>query len=82
MFSLLLDLDDSMGSLPRSSSDFYVGLLNRLHARAGPLLTEAVEGESRVKCRVLAKAAREFMRGPLSHLNEDAGNITTVCMAT
>ncbi len=52
MFSRLLAVDDSMGPLPRTAVDFYIAVLNRMHARAGPLVSEAVEGYSHVKCRV------------------------------
>uniref|UniRef100_A0A7R9YWS5 Flagellar associated protein n=1 Tax=Chlamydomonas euryale TaxID=1486919 RepID=A0A7R9YWS5_9CHLO len=76
MFARLLDLDDSIGGLPRTAADFYVAMLNRVHSRAGPLMSEAAEGVSLAKCRLLAKSAREFMRGSLTHLCEDAGNIT------
>ncbi|KAG1659335.1 hypothetical protein FOA52_008389 [Chlamydomonas sp. UWO 241] len=76
VFARLLGLDATTGPLPHSSADFYCALLNRVHARGGPLVGEAVEGFSFVKCRVIAKAAREFMRGPLAPLNDEAGNIT------
>lgn len=49
MFSRLLGLDDP---LPPVASEFYCALLNRLHARAGPIVGEAAEGVSQVKCKV------------------------------
>lgn len=77
MFARLVGMDDlGLGPLPRSSLDFYVALLNRLHARAGPLIGEAAEGSSYVKCRVVAKAMRDMIRGSFGSLCDEAGNIT------
>ena len=52
MFARLLGLDDSLGPLPPSSVEFYIALLNRMHAKAGPLIGEVLEGTSHVKSRV------------------------------
>ena len=52
MFARLIGFDDSFGPLPPSSVEFYIALLNRVHARAGPLVGEVLEGQSHVKSRV------------------------------
>jgi len=73
VFSRLLGLDDP---LPNEASEFYSALLNRIHARAGPLVAEAAEGCSQVKCKIIAKACRELLRGSFSVCNEDAANLS------
>lgn len=81
MFARLTGQDDlGLGSLPRASLDLYVALLNRVHARAGPLTGEASEGTSFVKCRLVAKAMRDMLRGSYSSLCDEAGNITEYLM--
>lgn len=50
-------------AMPPGAVDFYCALLNRLHARAGPLIMEAAEGYSLLQAKVLHKVAREFVRG-------------------
>lgn len=64
MFSRLIGVDDTMTAIPRTAADFYMALLNRVHARAGPLVSEAVEGFSFVRCRVVSRVAREMLRSP------------------
>ncbi|GAX76885.1 hypothetical protein CEUSTIGMA_g4331.t1 [Chlamydomonas eustigma] len=81
MFARLLGLDEDLGQLPATAVDFYIALLNRIHARAGPLTSEAVEGISAVKCRVVAKACRDMLRASYTNLNEEAGNITEMLRA-
>lgn len=50
-------------AMPPGAANYYCAMLNRLHARAGPLIMEAAEGYSLVQCKVLHKIAREFVRG-------------------
>ncbi|GLI59921.1 hypothetical protein VaNZ11_001968 [Volvox africanus] len=59
------------GPLPASAAEFYLSLLNRVHARAGPLIAEAAEGFSLVKSKVLSRLAREFLRGSYSTTRDD-----------
>jgi hypothetical protein len=62
MFARLIGVDNSMGKLPRTAVNFYLSLLNRIHARAGPLVSEAVEGFSFVRCKIVSRVAREMLR--------------------
>ncbi|GFR49058.1 hypothetical protein Agub_g11084 [Astrephomene gubernaculifera] len=59
------------GSLPPPAVEFYLALVNRVHARAGPLIAEAAEGFSLVKSKVLARIAREFLRGSFATTRDD-----------
>eukprot|EP00201_Polytomella_parva_P023307 CAMPEP_0175045938 /NCGR_PEP_ID=MMETSP0052_2-20121109/4740_1 /TAXON_ID=51329 ORGANISM="Polytomella parva, Strain SAG 63-3" /NCGR_SAMPLE_ID=MMETSP0052_2 /ASSEMBLY_ACC=CAM_ASM_000194 /LENGTH=1610 /DNA_ID=CAMNT_0016309603 /DNA_START=156 /DNA_END=4985 /DNA_ORIENTATION=+ len=60
--------------LPAPAVEFYVACLNRIHARGGPLLNEASDGCSVVKCKVLAKTAREMVRGSFTTMSEAVGS--------
>ncbi|GLC48337.1 hypothetical protein PLESTB_000085100 [Pleodorina starrii] len=72
--TLLVDQEEdplTRGPLPAPAVEFYLSLLNRVHARAGPLIAEAAEGFSLVKCKVLSRLAREFLRGSYSTTRDD-----------
>ncbi|KAG2483752.1 hypothetical protein HYH03_017407 [Edaphochlamys debaryana] len=57
--------------LTPSAVEFYLSLVNRVHARAGPLIAEAAEGFSLVKAKVLTRLAREFLRGSFATTRDD-----------
>ncbi|KAG2426002.1 hypothetical protein HXX76_013373 [Chlamydomonas incerta] len=59
------------GPLPPAAAEFYLTLVNRVHARAGPLIAEAAEGFSLVKAKVLTRLAREFLRGSFATTRDD-----------
>ncbi|KAG2435063.1 hypothetical protein HYH02_012060 [Chlamydomonas schloesseri] len=59
------------GPLPPAALEFYLTLVNRVHARAGPLIAEAAEGFSLVKAKVLTRLAREFLRGSFATTRDD-----------
>ncbi|KAJ9519099.1 hypothetical protein QJQ45_007653 [Haematococcus lacustris] len=74
VFARLLGVGEE--PVPRRAADFYLALLNRIHSRAGPLVAEAAEGYSQVKCRIVSKAARELLRGSFANINDDAANLS------
>ncbi|EFJ47416.1 hypothetical protein VOLCADRAFT_105140 [Volvox carteri f. nagariensis] len=71
--SIVMEAEDPLnhGPLPPPAVEFYLSLLNRVHARAGPLIAEAAEGFSLVKSKVLSRMAREFLRGSYSTTRDD-----------
>ncbi len=52
--------------------------VHRVHARAGPLLSEASHGTCGVKCRIIAKAARELLRGSFANISVEAASLSEV----
>eukprot|EP00798_Chlamydomonas_sp_ICE-L_P028700 gene28700-31865_t len=68
--------DEGEAKLPPGAADFYLAVFNRIHARAGPLVAEAAEGYSLVKCKIISKVFREMTRGAFANLHDDAASMT------
>jgi hypothetical protein len=56
--------------------DFYLATLSRIHASCGPLVQEALAGNSQAPVEELAKIARAMFKGRSEYLCESAMSIT------